>query len=448
MRNLIFFLGSSILLLSCQIVLAQDKNQELTIGDTIPNINLEYRLLNPKNDLTVSDLYGDGLLLLNFWATWCGPCLDEMQKLSGYVEAYPQLNVLSVTYQNNDDIEQFLSNRPDIRVDRTYVLADDTLFNQMFPHQALPHNVWVDREGIVRAIGSFESVNTERIEQMIAGDFSQVAFKKDIPFDYLSYLALDDSIINFRSIFQPKLADVNINGFVIATYGKKKRFLGWNLNITQLLWAAHYRQQKAHPNHRLIEFNVADSTKYFWPEQDTVLFKKSAYKSRDNWADKNLFTYELIATNGMNRDEFYERMVYDLNTNFGVKSGLALRNRRCRVVTAMTNDVLETHKSSNGSFMIRVDHQNDELVVSRATIPQLLSYITESTFNQGDNKSWRYEPFVDETNFKGTISCRIPLHGSADLKNIHFWEALLSDYFGFKFDFAVRAYPVLIIDDL
>ncbi len=52
-----------------------------------PAQNLKFQLVS--NDSTVSlNNYKGKVVLLNFWATWCGPCMEEIPELNRLQEAY------------------------------------------------------------------------------------------------------------------------------------------------------------------------------------------------------------------------------------------------------------------------------------------------------------------------------------------------------------------------
>jgi thiol-disulfide isomerase/thioredoxin len=46
-------------------------------------------------------------LLINFWATWCGPCLREIPMLKELQAARPDLQVVGIAIDKRDDVVEF-----------------------------------------------------------------------------------------------------------------------------------------------------------------------------------------------------------------------------------------------------------------------------------------------------------------------------------------------------
>ena len=75
---------------------------------TLPNINLE-DLKGKKVDL--KDFKGK-VIFLNFWATWCGPCKEEMPSMEALYQRFKDRNfiflTISVDYEGSKPVREFI----------------------------------------------------------------------------------------------------------------------------------------------------------------------------------------------------------------------------------------------------------------------------------------------------------------------------------------------------
>ena len=115
-------------------------------GQPAPDFTLAAR---DGSTISLSDLKGQ-VVLINFWATWCGPCRKEMPLLEQLHQRYERLGftLLGVNVEENSgDAEHFLKETP---VTFPILWDPENRVSQMYDVSAMPSTVLVDRQGNVR----------------------------------------------------------------------------------------------------------------------------------------------------------------------------------------------------------------------------------------------------------------------------------------------------------
>lgn len=107
-------------------------------------------------DFTVSDgtssvhlaSYRGRVVLLNFWATWCTPCVIEMPSLLELHHDQPNLAVLAVSIDEDPDAyTSFLMNR---HVDLITVRDPGQNAAKLYHTEQWPETYVIDRKGVIR----------------------------------------------------------------------------------------------------------------------------------------------------------------------------------------------------------------------------------------------------------------------------------------------------------
>jgi len=118
------------------------------IGQPAPDFTLQSRA---GDTVTLSELRGD-VVVINFWATWCPPCRQEMPLLDQIYGRYQRLGftLLGVNVEQDSRLaDRFLA---DVPVSFPILLDPSEAVGKLYAVPAMPTTVIVDRKGTVRYI--------------------------------------------------------------------------------------------------------------------------------------------------------------------------------------------------------------------------------------------------------------------------------------------------------
>jgi peroxiredoxin len=121
--------------------------------------------LHTSQQIHLSDYRGK-VVLLNFWATWCAPCLLEMPRFVAWQRQYGKsgLQVLGVSMDDDDSPVRSLDRK--LILNYPVVMGDEKLGELYGGVLGLPVTYLVDRNGVVRARFQGET-DLDKIEEQL-----------------------------------------------------------------------------------------------------------------------------------------------------------------------------------------------------------------------------------------------------------------------------------------
>ena len=88
------------------------------------------------------------VVILNVWATWCAPCIEELPSLLALQKKMPDVAIVAVSMDQDPDVyRRFLT---DHHVDLLTVRDEDQRVNALYGTAQIPETYIIDRRGILR----------------------------------------------------------------------------------------------------------------------------------------------------------------------------------------------------------------------------------------------------------------------------------------------------------
>ena len=92
------------------------------------------------------------VVLINFWATWCGPCRQEMPQLNKLYDKYHAAGFVLLGINIDDDTRRATDMAAKLGLKFPVLLDTDKAVSRLYDLGTMPTTVLIDRDGRVRHI--------------------------------------------------------------------------------------------------------------------------------------------------------------------------------------------------------------------------------------------------------------------------------------------------------
>ena len=128
--------------------------------------------------MSFADVDGD-ILIVDFWATWCAPCISEIPHYNAIDVDYRDkgVHLIGITVESNGavDVAKWMAADGTPEITYALVMGNDELINTFGPILGFPTTVLIDKDGTIikRWIGAASNKSDrirELLDKMLAGE--------------------------------------------------------------------------------------------------------------------------------------------------------------------------------------------------------------------------------------------------------------------------------------
>lgn len=357
-----------------------------SIGDRCPDLFLPSIINHATGNARLSDFKGK-LVILDFWSTWCSPCVAALPKMDSLQQVFgDRILILPVTSQKKEVIAAFWKKNRYTKELSIPSVVEDTALTASFPHDGVPHEVWIDGNGIVRAITTDQYVNADNIQRLLNGETVNWPVNRtnyDFRYDAPLLMPADNGPATPNRVYYSALTEYLKSGlkpmseFSIDSANKYVRYYAINQPILGLYkQTLKYDDLYGHHNRFIVE--TKDSSRFFYdPGKDYY----------EEWMIRNAYTYEAYLPLYITEQKTLRSMRTDLDRYLGLHGRFEKRQVHCLLLVKKQEGLIPKIKrdtplqSKRGILLFT---STDEMVLS---------------FNQTEG----IPPVINETNIKEPV---------------------------------------------
>ena len=134
-----------------------------------------FKTIDAEGNEVTSDIFADaGLTMINYWATFCGPCREEMPELETLRNDYDGLQIIGVPVdvydfdETDDNYQLMLDIISDTGVTYPNLFMTGSLYTYGQTVYAVPTTIFVDKDGNI--VDTVMGADIDRYRRVIAAN--------------------------------------------------------------------------------------------------------------------------------------------------------------------------------------------------------------------------------------------------------------------------------------
>lgn len=300
-------------------------SESIQLGTAVPDFDIHILTNEGTTKQSIKDFRGK-VVILEFWATYCGPCIPAMEHLNKIQQKlHNELVVISITDEDRAKVVSFLNKRPTTSL---VALDHDKKLNSLFYHQFMPHTILIDPNGVLKAITSPDEITEEVI--YLAKSGAEIVLKTKAEFATQEQ-ALSPVVVDDKSFY--KVAISPSKEGTQSQINKKSETEYDFVNCTvPMMYQILYQTSQTSPNEKAC-LEVTEQTKYLLQENHQYCF---SLKVPDQMKNR-------LGEIGMRH----------LEEVFAVKPQFEARTRKVYALVINEKDKLITDSTTNGNITIK-----------------------------------------------------------------------------------------------
>lgn len=422
----------------------------LKVGDTLPEIVIP-NILNHKTISSNTADFRGKLLILDFWGTWCAPCVANIPKMDSLQKEFgDKVQFLPVTDEPLERVKRFADNYLLLNGKKVMTVYNDRTIKKMFNIGALPYYVWIDENGKIIAKTTDKELTVELISQALKKSTKNINSRTDRstanidlkkPIFNVSYseIGSTQSVSTDSNRLSQTTVSNYIPGLKSQTHYDGIHYFSMNTSVanqyTHMYAMLYYGQMTPSILSKgRIRYEITDERKLARLKSD------SRGQEYTDFLIKNGTCYELIwpKSTTLNRKQLLNWVKSDLDRNFGDPLKIAVNIEKLLVDSCLVLERIDP-KINIKSVAVKNNEEFDRYSYKSSNIPFSIFFERLS----GYYLQLSDMPLLDHTGISGNVDLNI----KGDLKNISDLNGQLKKY-GLRIVIKSAVADVIVFKDL